>query len=29
MSIVILRLPEVKRKTEERPKKCRYCDGDK
>jgi len=28
MSIVILRLPEVKRKTEERPRQCPYCDGE-
>ena len=28
MSIVILRLPEVKRKREERPKKCCYCEGE-
>lgn len=27
MSIVVLKLPNVKRKTEERPKKCRYCEG--
>jgi transposase-like protein len=28
MSIVVLRLPDVKRKTENRPKKCRYCPGE-
>jgi len=28
MSIVILQLPNVKRKTEIRPKKCRYCPGE-
>jgi len=28
MSIVILKLPEVKRKTEERPKGCSYCNGE-
>jgi len=28
MSIVVLRLPDVKRKTETRPKKCRYCPGE-
>jgi hypothetical protein len=27
MSIVVLKLPDVKRKTEGRPKKCRYCEG--
>ena len=27
MSIVVLKLPNVKRKTEERPKKCPYCGG--
>lgn len=27
MSIVLLRLPEVKRKNGERPKNCPYCDG--
>ena len=27
MSTIILRLPEVKRKTEKRPKVCRYCSG--
>jgi transposase-like protein len=27
MSIVVLKLPEVKRKTEERPKQCPYCEG--
>jgi len=27
MSIVVLKLPNVKRKTEARPKKCRYCEG--
>lgn len=28
MSIVVLRLPEVKRKTENRPQRCRYCQGE-
>ncbi len=28
MSIVVLKLPDVKRKTEVRPKKCRYCEGE-
>jgi len=28
MAIVVLKLPDVKRKTEERPKKCRYCEGE-
>lgn len=28
MSIVVLNLPAVKRKMEERPKKCRYCAGE-
>jgi hypothetical protein len=27
MSIVVLKLPDVKRKREERPKQCRYCEG--
>lgn len=27
MSIVVLKLPNVKRKREERPKKCLYCEG--
>jgi len=27
MSIVVLKLPNVKRKTEVRPKECRYCEG--
>ena len=27
MSIVVLKLPDVKQKTEERPKKCPYCKG--
>ena len=27
MTIVVLKLPNVKRKTEERPRKCRYCAG--
>jgi hypothetical protein len=27
MSIVVLKLPDVKQKREERPKKCRYCAG--
>ena len=28
MSIVVLQLPNVKRKTEIRPQKCRYCQGE-
>jgi transposase-like protein len=28
MSIVVLKLPDVKRKTEERPKGCPYCNGE-
>ncbi|MCI0555745.1 MAG: transposase, partial [Anaerolineae bacterium] len=28
MSIVVLKLPDVKRKKEERPKKCAYCEGE-
>jgi transposase-like protein len=28
MSIIVLQLPEVKRRTENRPKKCPYCEGD-
>lgn len=28
MAIVVLKLPDVKRKTEERPRKCRYCEGE-
>lgn len=28
MSIVVLKLPDVKRKSEARPKKCRYCEGE-
>ena len=28
MSIVVLQLPKVKRKTEERPKRCPYCEGE-
>lgn len=28
MSIVVLKLPAVKRKREERPRKCRYCEGE-
>lgn len=28
MSILVLKLLNVKRKTEERPKKCRYCEGE-
>ncbi len=28
MSILVLKLPDVKRKTEERPKKCPYCPGE-
>jgi transposase-like protein len=28
MSIVVLQLPDVKRKTETRPRKCRYCFGE-
>ncbi|MCQ3937836.1 MAG: transposase [Chloroflexi bacterium] len=27
MTIVVLKLPDVKQKTEERPKKCPYCEG--
>lgn len=27
MAIVVLKLPDVKRKTEERPRTCPYCDG--
>ena len=27
MSIVVLKLPDVKRKREERPQQCRYCEG--
>jgi transposase-like protein len=27
MSIVVLKLPDVKRKTEERPRQCPYCEG--
>jgi transposase-like protein len=27
MAIVVLKLPNVKRKTENRPRKCRYCEG--
>jgi len=27
MAIVVLKLPNVKRKTESRPRKCRYCEG--
>lgn len=27
MAIVVLKLPDVKRKTEVRPKQCRYCEG--
>ena len=27
MAMVVLKLPDVKRKTEERPKKCCYCEG--
>lgn len=27
MAIVVLKLPNVKRKTERRPRKCRYCEG--
>jgi len=27
MSIVVLKLPDVKQKREERPKQCRYCEG--
>lgn len=27
MAIVVLKLPDVKRKTEARPKQCRYCEG--
>ena len=28
MTIVVLKLPDVKRKSEARPKKCRYCEGE-
>jgi hypothetical protein len=28
MSIVVLKLPDVQRKTEERPQQCRYCKGE-
>ncbi len=28
MSIVVLQLPDVKRKTEGRPQRCRYCPGE-
>ena len=28
MSIVVLKLPEVKQKKEARPQKCRYCEGE-
>lgn len=28
MSVIILRLPKIKRKTEARPRKCRYCPGE-
>ena len=28
MSIVVLKLPDVKRKTEERPRECPYCNGE-
>jgi hypothetical protein len=28
MSMVVLQLPVVQRKTETRPKKCRYCSGE-
>ena len=28
MSIVVLKLPTVKRKTEERPRRCPYCQGE-
>jgi hypothetical protein len=28
MSIVVLQLPVVKRKTEVRPKQCPYCEGE-
>jgi hypothetical protein len=27
MAIVVLKLPDVKRKREKRPQTCRYCDG--
>jgi len=27
MAIVVLKLPDVKRKTEARPKRCKYCEG--
>ncbi len=28
MSILVLKLPDVKRKTEERPQECPYCQGE-
>jgi len=28
MSILVLKLPDVKRKTEARPKECPYCGGE-
>src|SRR5688572_3132714 len=28
MAIVVLKLPDVKRKREERPRKCAYCEGE-
>jgi hypothetical protein len=28
MAIVVLKLPDVKRKTEARPRKCQYCEGE-
>jgi hypothetical protein len=28
MTILVLKLPDVKRKTEERPKECPYCNGE-
>lgn len=28
MAIVVLKLPDVKRKSEARPRKCRYCEGE-
>jgi hypothetical protein len=28
MSIVVLQLPDVKRKSENRPRECRYCHGE-
>jgi hypothetical protein len=28
MTILVLKLPDVKRKTEDRPERCRYCNGE-